>query len=115
MPFTKEQRKEYHLKRYADPEYAAKAKATAKAHRPKYKERNKEYIDNHKRNNPCPCGESDIVCLDFHHIENKKECISNMVRKMVSLETLQAEMDKCIVLCRNCHAKLHAKSKSDGV
>lgn len=30
MPFTKEQRKEYHLKRYADLEYAEKAKETAK-------------------------------------------------------------------------------------
>jgi hypothetical protein len=103
----------YHKKRYAEPEYQAKQKATAKIHKELHRNRNKQYIDEYRMVNPCACGESDIVCLDFHHIGNKSGNISDMAKRPVSIAVLQAEMDKCIVICRNCHAKLHAKMKDD--
>jgi hypothetical protein len=44
--------------------------------------------------------------LDFHHTDNDKEfnISSNMFTK---LEKLKEEIDKCILVCRNCHAELH--------
>lgn len=56
------------------------------------------------------CGESTSICLDFHHKDPGKKDI-NLARVKYwgySLITIQAEMDKCVVLCANCHRKLHA-------
>ena len=47
-------------------------------------------------------------CYDFHHIKgNKKDNISKMIPQGISWETLKKELDKCIVLCKNCHAYAH--------
>lgn len=55
------------------------------------------------------CHEGDIACLDFHHINNndKDFNIALAVNHGVSIETLKKEIDKCIILCSNCHRKLH--------
>lgn len=56
------------------------------------------------------CEESSPACMDFHHLSprNKDNSISRMVSNEVSIPVLQAEMDKCAVVCANCHRKLHA-------
>lgn len=56
------------------------------------------------------CGESHISCLDFHHLDpTKKEfLISKTVR--TPIKRLK-EIGKCIVLCANCHRKLHWEEK----
>jgi hypothetical protein len=47
-----------------------------------------------------------ISALDFHHLYDKKFSIS-MNGKICSWETLRVELDKCILLCANCHRELH--------
>ena len=52
-----------------------------------------------------------IVALNFHHLDpSKKEGeISNMVSSGPSKQIeLFREIEKCVVLCRNCHRALHA-------
>lgn len=51
------------------------------------------------------CGEKDIACLDFHHLSDKTTQVSWM--QTHSYNTIKEEIDKCIVLCSNCHRKLH--------
>lgn len=54
------------------------------------------------------CGENDIACLDFHHIDkNEKEYNIAYLSKFGSLSKLKNEISKCKVLCSNCHRKLH--------
>ena len=53
------------------------------------------------------CGEKEICCLDFHHLRDKSFEIGHSMD--ITLETLLKEVDKCIVLCANCHRKLHAE------
>lgn len=55
------------------------------------------------------CDEDDPDCLDFHHLDpSKKEfTISEQIRKKVNPDKLLAEISKCIVICANCHRKLH--------
>lgn len=60
------------------------------------------------------CGESHIACLDFHHLDpNKKE--ASISRLINSTKKLQQEIEKCIVLCSNCHRKLHWEEKYSSV
>ena len=59
------------------------------------------------------CGESRHWVLDFHHTNpaEKDMEISNLVRRS-SKKRLMNEVDKCIVLCANCHRDLHFKEKN---
>ena len=54
------------------------------------------------------CGENEPCCLDFHHIDPslKKMSISAAFRS-VSKERVLSEINKCVILCANCHRKLH--------
>lgn len=54
------------------------------------------------------CGESHIATLDFHHVAGGKDFnLSSKIARGFSKATILAEMAKCIVLCANCHRKLH--------
>lgn len=65
-----------------------------------------DLVNSVKATHPCPCGESDIRCLDFDHIRGEKDRnISRMVRDGYSLESIKREIEKCVVLCANCHRK----------
>jgi hypothetical protein len=44
--------------------------------------------------------------MQFDHvIDEKRDNISDMARKSLSLETIQTEIDKCEIVCANCHAE----------
>jgi hypothetical protein len=55
------------------------------------------------------CEENDVACLDFHHVNaNEKEVsIALISSKGWSEERMLKEINKCIVLCSNCHRKHH--------
>ena len=43
-------------------------------------------------------------CMDFDHITGEKiESVSVMVSKSYSLAKVQEEIDKCQLVCANCH------------
>jgi len=53
-----------------------------------------------------------ISALEFHHVDPGQKEIGISVlldekRKKRNIEEIKSELDKCIVLCRNCHARLH--------
>ena len=55
------------------------------------------------------CGFDDPRALHFHHHDGNKEAnIADLVSCGASMETIQKEAAKCIVLCANCHAIEHA-------
>lgn len=53
------------------------------------------------------CGEADPVVLEFdHRVPADKDLdISEMVRRAYSLQRITAEIEKCDVLCANCHRR----------
>jgi hypothetical protein len=55
------------------------------------------------------CEEDDPVALDFHHVDGTTK--SDNVSNMYTAEPVRfiAEIEKCVPICKNCHAKLHAK------
>jgi hypothetical protein len=54
----------------------------------------------------CPYDKPCASCYDFHHRDPKKKDFQ-IGGKTISFERLKAEADKCMLLCRNCHAELH--------
>ena len=46
-----------------------------------------------------------IQALSFHHIDGKDFTISRNYG--CSWETLKKELDKCVLLCQNCHQEVH--------
>lgn len=68
----------------------------------------KSIVRNYLASHPCvDCDESDIVVLEFDHINRSKKIgnISTMVRSSVSVEKLVDEIKKCEVRCANCHRR----------
>jgi predicted HNH restriction endonuclease len=47
--------------------------------------------------------------LEFHHLDASKKdmAVHSMVHDGYSQKKIQAEMDKCVVLCANCHRIRH--------
>lgn len=77
----------------------------------KYIKRAKKFIFQYLLSNPCiNCGETNIITLDFDHIDENKELeISRMVFMGMSIKSITKEIKKCEIRCSNCHRKRHAK------
>jgi len=45
--------------------------------------------------------------LKYHDPTNKKDHIAKMVGEGISIKTILKEIEKCKVLCANCHRKIH--------
>jgi len=59
------------------------------------------------------CGESHIAVLDFHHSNPKdksfaiSDFVGNQQPNEKNIQLLKEEIEKCEVLCANCHRKEH--------
>ena len=107
MPFKdKEKQKESSRRHYANNREAVKAKVVV--NNKTLRKRNKDYVDSVKANTPCEdCGKIyPPYVMQFDHIlEGKRGAVSNLVRECVSIQTIQTEIDKCELVCANCHAE----------
>lgn len=91
-------------------EYYQKNKEQYLEHSRNQKNRARIFVNKIKNENKCLfCRESDFSCLDFHHKNpNEKDIdISVLIKNHASIETLSNEIKKCVVLCANCHRKIH--------
>jgi hypothetical protein len=69
-----------------------------------------EYMQGIKNQLCCAdCGERHPATLQFHHLnsENKTFTIGDAVTRGFSLDKIKKEIDKCIILCANCHFIRH--------
>lgn len=46
--------------------------------------------------------------LEFHHLDHKKKEFE-LSGLSVKFETIKPELDKCIMVCANCHREIHQK------
>lgn len=53
------------------------------------------------------CGCSDVTCLAFHHIRDKRFPIMNAISQGMSYSKILNEARKCEILCMNCHSIKH--------
>ena len=109
-----EARREYHKKYmkdryYNDPVFRAQhlknVLVSDKKRRSKYRETVKQF----KQDGCIACVEKELCCLVAHHLDpSKKSFAVSQSAARVSLRRLKEELEKCVCLCMNCHAKVHA-------
>ena len=74
----------------------------------------KQLLFDIKRKSKCNvCRENHPACLDFHHKnpDKKKISISLIPSRFWSDERTLKEIEKCVILCANCHRKAHHQEK----
>ena len=69
--------------------------------------RNQKFIQDYKNNHPCTdCGiQYPYYVMDFDHRDpqTKLANVSNLTRQAFSLELIYSELEKCDIVCSNCH------------
>jgi len=46
--------------------------------------------------------------LSFHHVSDKQHNPSSMFLRKLAKPDIISELDKCVLVCNNCHAEIHA-------
>lgn len=89
-----------------DDKYNVKARQRAANKKVEYS----EVISLYKQERGCKCcPENDPVCLEFHHLDpTRKEFGLAIDAAYRNWEKVLAEIEKCVVVCSNCHKKIHA-------
>ena len=105
MPATPEQRKVWNRRYYEKhkgPELQARLKKSRSVAR--------SFVREYKEAHPCErCGFADPRALDLHHTRDKLFSVSAGADRGLGLAKIHAEVEKCIVLCANCHRIEHAE------
>lgn len=95
-------------------------KTCKKAYKRGRQDKLKSWVNNHKKLMGCEkCGYSiethpsfSTSALQFHHPQNNKEfAIGDGIRLGVSIETIEKEINKCVLLCSRCHAEIHSNAR----
>ena len=68
---------------------------------------NKKNFVNSQKTKCEKCGEDRFYTLDFHHRDKQEKEFTIGQFKRGSFEVIQSEIDKCVVLCSNCHREFH--------
>lgn len=84
-------------------------KCRSKATMGKRKRYKQKYVD-YKGGKCVLCGYNKCLgALHFHHSDNNKEFAITKGGVIRGWETVKKELDKCILVCANCHAEEHER------
>ncbi|MFP8953426.1 homing endonuclease associated repeat-containing protein [Natrialbaceae archaeon A-arb3/5] len=76
----------------------------------------RSWLNEQKRERSCSrCAVDSVACLDFHHVDEttKMMAVGRMVTFGYGTDAIRAEIEKCEILCANCHRKAHHSEPSD--
>lgn len=72
--------------------------------------RNQQYVYEYLSKHPCAdCNEADIVVLEFDHLRDKEFNVCKGIKAGYSLQRIKNEIEKCEVVCANCHKRRTAQ------
>ena len=112
MPFIDPDKRRIYQKRW-NKKYYEKHRQQEIDRVAKRKAEQRMWLDDYRKALSCEkCGESDPVCLDFHHKDARLKdfSIANIKGMGWSRDRVLLEIQKCMVVCANCHRKIHAKA-----
>lgn len=79
-----------------------------------WREKNKAYIKSIKESSKCKlCGNKDFRVLQFHHVDPGYQGmgIPQLINR--NRDLIKSEIDKCDVLCANCHCTVHYNMRKE--
>lgn len=87
--------------------YCKKCNSSLAANR--FRENKRKALE-YKGNKCVICGYNKCVgALHFHHIDpNLKEFSLSQLKKYTFDDRVKKELDKCVLVCANCHSEIHA-------
>jgi len=98
--------KAYDKNRKSDPDFMSTRKKQVAKRRHGLRKKLIDYLNQ----NPCiECGETDHIVLEFDHLRDKSFNVSDGVKRGYAWDTIKKEINKCQVLCANCHRRKTAK------
>jgi len=116
MPFKDRDKRQTYQRQYTQ-KYYQKNRDSIRVQTAKRKKDIKSWFAAYKRLQSCvQCSESHPSCLEFHHVDpnglvdptmRKYAAISTLVGSARGIKTIKRELEKCQVLCANCHRKHH--------
>ena len=112
MPFVDPEKRRLYNRKWNQAFYRENKKSEI-ARVAKRKQALRNWLDEYKTGLACEmCGEKHIACLDFHHRSSmKKELTDGNIKGMGwGRERVLNEIKKCMVICANCHRKIHSKA-----
>ena len=95
--------------------YEEEHREERKAMRAKRRKKLQKLVNEYKLSKGCSiCGYNEHAeALDFHHTTEKEFTIGQACNRTMSLERIKKEMEKCTILCANCHRIEHKKNKGE--
>jgi len=109
MPFKDPVKKREKQKEYSKKYYAINKQKVLEMSGKARRKNRADFAEFKSRLACIKCGENHTATLDFHHVipdpANKK--ITDLVRAGRFNFAIEEIMNKCIVLCSNCHRKHH--------
>lgn len=77
----------------------------------------RKVLDDYKINKGCAkCNyNAHPAALDFHHLDPSKKEFNIGHKVQRGFKNLKQEIDKCVLLCKNCHTVFHIKERHEGV
>ena len=83
----------------------------------RYKAEKRKWLNSYKSHLACElCGyNKHVAALQFHHRNSseKERSISRMMNQNASKKDILDEINKCLCVCANCHAIIHAKAENE--
>jgi len=75
-----------------------------------------KWLNDYKQQRGCSrCKTIDPRVLDFHHKNNENKLFTvGGFRRAVGFERIKKEVEKCEVVCANCHRILHDEMRKNG-
>lgn len=97
-------------RRKEDPALYARDVATWKQSHDRYCAGVQHVINDFRASGCVRCGEKMGCCLVAHHVDPKTKLfnIGSTKQGRFSLDSIRAELKKCVCVCGNCHRKIHA-------
>jgi hypothetical protein len=89
--------------------HVANGQVASSRRRERY-ERACAFVADHLAANACvDCGEPDAVVLEFDHVGAKRNWVSRLMARGAPLSQIQEEIERCEVVCVNCHRRRTAQ------
>ncbi len=76
---------------------------------------NKQKMINEHKDKCLKCGEDSASVLHFNHINPEETEFTISQVTIGSPERILNEIEKCVVLCSNCHRAFHYLNKTEGI